>query len=175
MIMSDVFFGLFLILGLMICTVGYWLLAYALFPSRVRHAGRAYAERPWRITAIGAVIAIPGLFLAAALLQAPAGPIKVAGFALLFGLVFTGLVGSAGLAGLVGSRLPSGGDEQAPWRAVLRGGVVLTITFVLPGLGWFVMLPLTLMSGVGAVASALAASRRAPAPAFDNVSEAIQL
>jgi hypothetical protein len=33
---------------------------------------------------------------------------------------------------------------------VLRGGIVLALTFVMPALGWFVVMPLAYLSGFGA-------------------------
>ena len=47
-----------------------------------------------------------------------------------------------------------------PWRRLLRGGMVLGLAFVMPFLGWFVLLPWSLASGLGA----LVLSRRAMAP-----------
>jgi len=41
-------------------------------------------------------------------------------------------------------------DARLPWRRVLRGGTVLSFAFVLPVIGWFGLLPWTLVSGVGA-------------------------
>ena len=46
--------------------------------------------------------------------------------------------------------MPSPTDASQPWRRVLRGGTVLTLTFLLPFVGWFLILPWTLISGFGA-------------------------
>ncbi|MCC6143719.1 MAG: hypothetical protein IT368_07920, partial [Candidatus Hydrogenedentes bacterium] len=73
------------------------------------------------------------------------------GAAFLFLFALAGLAGSTGLVRLIGLRLPSTHDTTAPWRRVLRGGTVLSLTFLLPGLGWFLVLPATLVSGIGAL------------------------
>ena len=58
--------------------------------------------------------------------------------------------GIAGLATVVGQRLPSPGDAERPWNATIRGGIVLELAFLLPFLGWFVLLPVSLLIGAGA-------------------------
>jgi len=61
-----------------------------------------------------------------------------------------GLAGSSGLALRIGMGLNSPLDATQPWRRVLRGGVVLSCSFLLPVVGW-VILPLwVLVSGLGA-------------------------
>jgi len=150
MIMADVFKILFLILGTLITIVAYWLLAEALFRRAVERASVVYEANPYKVSIIGAVVGVP-LFLASLGLLNSAAGLKLFGAILLSGLLLVGLVGSAGLARLVGCRLASASDAAYPWRRVLRGGIVLSITFVFPILGWFFVLPLTLASGVGAV------------------------
>ena len=44
-------------------------------------------------------------------------------------LVLSGLVGSAGLAAQIGTGLASPADQTQSWRRVLRGGIVLGLTF----------------------------------------------
>jgi hypothetical protein len=63
---------------------------------------------------------------------------------------FLGFVGSAGLVLRIGAGLPSFTDEQQPWRRVLRGGVLFSLTFLLPFVGWIVLPIWTLVSGFGA-------------------------
>ena len=40
--------------------------------------------------------------------------------------------------------------SNVPWRSTLRGGVVLELTYLLPFLGWFVILPASIIIGSGA-------------------------
>jgi hypothetical protein len=61
-----------------------------------------------------------------------------------------GMIGSAGLTLRIGAGLPSPLDEQQPWRRVLRGGILLSLTFLLPVVGWFVLPIWALVSGFGA-------------------------
>src|SRR5439155_11312271 len=61
-----------------------------------------------------------------------------------------GLAGSAGLTYRIGEGLPSPVDETQPWRRVLRGGIVLAISFLLPFVGWVIIPLWVLVSGLGA-------------------------
>ncbi|HTK55083.1 MAG TPA: hypothetical protein VL308_24485 [Gemmatimonadaceae bacterium] len=162
MIMADVWKILFLILGTQAVMVSYWLLAAALFPDALRRARAAYDQRSGRVTAIGLATAIPALLAGAGLLQAPNPILKLIGGVLVSAPIALGLVGSAGLCDRIGAGLPGDADVRLPWRRVLRGGIVLSFAFVLPVLGWFVLLPWTLVSGVGA---SLGSLRRRPAEA----------
>ena len=150
MIMADVFKILFIILGILITTVAYWLLFEALFRRVVERASVVYETNPYKVVILGLVVGLPLFLVSIGLLRSPAG-LKLLGAILMSGVLLVGLLGSAGLARLVGGRLASATDSAFPWRRVLRGGMVLSITFVLPVVGWFFVLPLTLASGVGAV------------------------
>lgn len=150
MIMADVFKILFLVLGTIATVVCYWLLFEAVFPRVVEGARDRYERHPKRALLVGLLVTAPTLLLGAAFASAPAALAKFLGITLLLALLLVSLVGSAGLAELVGGRLASAVDAQWPWRRVLRGGTVLAVTFVLPLAGWFVVLPVTLVSGVGA-------------------------
>ncbi len=160
MIMADVWKILFLILGTQAVMVSYWLLAAALFPDALRRARTAYDQRSGRVTVTGLVTAIPTLLAGAGLLQASNPLLKLIGGLLVSTPIALGLVGSAGLCDRIGAGLPGDADVRLPWRRVLRGGIVLSFAFVLPVLGWFVLLPWTLVSGVGA---SLGSLRRRPA------------
>lgn len=168
MIMADVLKFFLIITGFLITLVCYWLLFEGLTPGRVRRAQDAYHHHPWRTLLRGILIGIPTILLGLALLNAGPAPIKFLSFALLFALTLIALLGSAGLARHVGARLHTARDAYEPWRPVLRGGTVLALCFVLPGVGWFVLLPYTLISGLGAATLALPIHEPAtaiPAPA----------
>ncbi len=155
MIMADLFKWVFLVLGLLITLVSYWVLFEALYPGVVDRARARYATRPIRTTLIGILVTVPVTLVGIGLVSAPGAGGKFIGFAVLVLLFTAGLLGSSGLCRLIGERLPSPVDEAQPWRRVYRGGTVLAIAFVLPMVGWFLVLPLTLVSGVGAAATAL--------------------
>ncbi len=146
MIMSDVFAILFLHLGVLIVLPGLWLTARAAFPRWVTGSEAAMREMPVRTAGLGLLLGAAwfGLSLAAGTSGAP--------FLAGIGLATFFLYALSGLSGVVthlGNRLPSPADRDRPWKATLRGGIALELTFALPLVGWFVILPLALASGVG--------------------------
>jgi hypothetical protein len=84
------------------------------------------------------------------------GPVgKIAGVGLVCVYMLQAHTGVSGLVTAIGRRLPSPLDEHSPWRATLRGGIALELTYLLPILGWFVVLPASIIIGTGAINVAL--------------------
>jgi hypothetical protein len=140
------------ILGILTACVCYWLVTQGLCPGLVQRTSACY-RKPVRITLAGLVLVIPlvtlGVFLFQGLSANPAW--KFVGGYLIALPVLIGLIGSSGLCHRVGTGLASPVDEQQPWRCLLRGGIVLALTFLLPIAGWIFILPWTLISGCGAL------------------------
>lgn len=169
MILADVLTWFLIVLGSYLLLVCDWLAAYALFPGAVEASAERYRRRPVAVTLVGLVVLAPLVVIALGL----AGAVPRPGLAqLLRGslllLLLPALLGSSGLALRIGTGLKGERDVAQPWRRVLRGGLVLAPTFLLPLLGWFVLLPWTLVSGFGSVVMGLvrrdgpAAARHAP-------------
>jgi hypothetical protein len=174
MIMADVLTWFLIVSGLYLVLLCYWLASTALFPRVVAACSERYG-RPVLATLLGLAILVPVLVLGLTAVKAvsnpgPSGLLKV----LLMVLLLPAFLGSAGLAERVGAGLPSPLDVSQPWRRVLRGGLVLAPTFLLPFLGWFVVFPFALVSGFGAVVLTAWGRRRAEAPRFEKPAAAVQ-
>jgi hypothetical protein len=129
--------------GTYLALVASWLAAVALFASVERARSPtppAGGPDPPRL-----VLFLPLLFAG----KVAPGPLKLVVAVALGAPPLLALVGSAGLADKIGAGLPMPDDGARPWRRVLRGGAVLGLLFVIPGLGWFGVLPLVLASGLG--------------------------
>jgi hypothetical protein len=151
MIMADILMYFLFIAGAYIIFISYWLLAEALFPKLVEHCQSQYAGTPVRSTVIGFAVAAPLVLAGFGLITHMGNPIfQITGFAILILILTLGLFGSAGLCRQIGHGLAVPHDDRQPWRRVLRGGLVLGLTFVLPIVGWFGVLPWALISGFGA-------------------------
>jgi len=136
-----------------------WLAAFALWPGMVRRGADRYG-RPFRTTFIGLLVAAPGAVAGIALASARQPAFKFVGLTLL-GLVFlVGVAGSAGLCLRVGRGLASPADHDQPWRAVLRGGIVMAFVCLFPIVGWVGVLLWMLVSGCGVIAMSRAAAAR---------------
>jgi hypothetical protein len=162
MIMADILKILLIVVGILMIYVSYWLLAEALFPDLVERASRKYAQ-PVRITAVGFGAALVPVILGLILANLPNPLFKLVGITLLVVPALLGLAGSAGLTLRIGAGLRSPIDEAQPWRRVLRGGIVLALSFLLPVVGWVILPVWVLLSGLGALVLCLQESRHAQA------------
>ncbi len=150
MIMADVLFWLLIAVGFYLVFVSYWVAAEALFPAFVERCRLRYAQKPYRSTLWGLLAAAPLLAGALFLLTHMGNPLlQISGVGVVALMVIFGLVGSAGLCRQIGRGLAKPDDAAQPWRQVRRGAIVLAMTFVLPVIGWFVVLPWVLISGLG--------------------------
>lgn len=175
MIMADVFKILFPVVGTLMSFVCFWLLYEAIFPNAVERCRVAYVRRPIVSILLGALITTPVMLVGLSLIGIANPATKFVGFTILCFLMLLGILGSAGLSRLIGVRLTSIGDDRQPWRRVLRGGIILSITFLFPVVGWFLVLPVTLVSGVGASILAWWSTRgwtQTPQPSDVNLARA---
>lgn len=160
MIMADVLTWFLLILGALLVFIAHWLGAYGLFPALVEGSAERYGRRPVAATFLGLAVLIPTLILTVVLSKlGPAG--GMVALLVLTVPVMIALLGSAGLAMRVGTGLSSPNDAAQPWRRVLRGGIVLALVFLLPVVGWLVVMPWALVSGFGAAMMAMRGGRPA--------------
>jgi hypothetical protein len=150
MIMADILKIVFIVIGILAIYVNYWLLAEALFPALVERASRQYAN-PVKLTLVGLATAIVPVVVGLILANKANPFTRIVGLTLVIVPGMIGLAGSSGLALRIGLGLTSPLDATQPWRRVLRGGVVLSCSFLLPVVVGWVILPLwVLVSGLGA-------------------------
>ena len=147
---ADVYKILYLLLGFYAVFVSYWLLAAGLLPAFVQRASGNYGAHPVKTLLVGLLTFGPIQLLGWGLAQAPNPAVKIVGTTILLLSLLLAVMGSAGLALRIGEGLKAEIDARSPWRRTLRGALVLGLSFNLPLLGWFVVLPATLVSGFGA-------------------------
>ena len=155
-----------LIGGFLAALIGLQLLVAAVFARRAETAVRTLSERPVASGMLG-VAAIGAAIVAIAVLSQLGGPGKFVGGLTAVGVAFPLAGGLATVSRLVGERMPSPADAGRPWRATLRGGVTCGLAFVVPVVGWFVVLPAALAMGTGAIALSVVAPAKEPAAAPD--------
>jgi len=160
--MADILKIFLLIVGGLLIYIGFWLAAEALFPALVERSRKQY-DRPWKLTFAGLAMAAPFVFGALAIFKISHPVMNIVAFVLLAVVLFGGLAGSAGLAKRIGIGLPAPIDDSQPWRRVLRGGIVLELTFLLPFIGWLGLTIWTLVTGFAALVFAVREAK-APAP-----------
>lgn len=160
MLMADTMAIFFVVLGFLLALPGLWLVCRALWPGLVERSRERCESRPIVSFLVGAGLTI-GVVLASAVASKVAGGAgKVASFAISSVFSMFAHAGVAGLASHLGRRLPSPVDAGRPWRETLRGGIALELSYLVPILGWFVILPVSVVLGAGAATLALVAPRR---------------
>lgn len=155
MLMADTMAVFFVILGMLLAFPGLWLLCRGLWPDTVDSASARCAKGLWSSFLVGVLITLAMVLLTIILFKIPASFGKVAGISLVCLYMVHAHAGVAGLASAIGRRLASPVDQERPWRSTLRGGVILELTYLLPILGWFGLLPLSIIIGSGAATLAL--------------------
>jgi hypothetical protein len=159
MIVADILMWFLLIAGIYIVINAYWLTTQGLFPEFVDRCRERIRRAPLQSLLLGLGGTVPGVVLGVAMFRAASPALKFAGATVLLLLILIGLMGSAGLAAQVGIGLGAFPDERTAWRRVWRGGLVLGLTFILPLIGWLLILPGTLIIGTGATLQSLRRTR----------------
>lgn len=137
-----------------------------LFGRRAAAARETLERTPGRSLLLGAALALTAGAVALVLLNLPSGLLKLIGWALLLGLFFVSALGGSGLALLVGERVREKAPDLSAYGALTRGAMLVVVAGLVPLLGWFLLMPLTLLATLGAGAQALLRRPRpAPVPA----------
>ncbi len=145
--LADVSTVVLVIFGLLLVFVAWWLAVAGLFPRVVEGCAEKLGAAPLVCALIGVACAVPlivGSIAVGKVVPGAAG--NLLRLVLILATIFLGLTGSAGLALRIGRGLPAAADATDPWRRMLRGGVVLALSFLT-----VVWLPLTLIAGLGAI------------------------
>jgi hypothetical protein len=154
MLMADTMSIFFVILGVLLAFSGLWLMSRGLWPEAVEAAAARCGKRIWPYFLAGIPLTLTMIVLTRVLfLLGPVG--KIAGVAVVCFYMLQANIGVSGLVTAIGSRLSSPLDQHSPWRATLRGGIALELSYLLPILGWFVVLPASIVIGTGAINVAL--------------------
>jgi hypothetical protein len=159
MTMSTLFSIVSVILGFGLAMTATSLLATALFPGWTERARQRAGRTPIRTffvgLSLGGVLVLVGITIAQS-----GGPGGFFGAIVLSGIFGVTLVGNAGVMHQIGSGLPSPVDDTRPWKAIIRGWVVVFLASLTPVFGWFIVLPVALCMGFGA--AVLGLFRRPP-------------
>mgnify|MGYP000222537051 CR=1 FL=1 len=149
MLMADTLAIFLVVIGFLIALPALWLLCRGLWPQAVTNTTDDCARGLLKPFLVGIPISLMAFFAATAASNAfgSVGGLITVSIICLF--VFYASVGIAGLTTAIGQRLPSPADADRPWQATIRGSVVLELAFLLPILGWFIILPAALIIGSG--------------------------
>ena len=153
--MADIsaVFGILLSLGLVFPgLLTAWRL---LFPATVARATLRLELTPWRCFWLGGVLVALLVVPVVVLLALPFGPAKLAGYVLIFGGLALASLGAAGLAGKMAGQMQAASPGLSALAAFVRAAVALELAAAFPVIGWFVAIPLMIVTALGATVFAL--------------------
>lgn len=131
------------------------LLAWSLLvPGMVERSRERLTRTPWKSFILGILI----LFMTSvpiAILNRLSGPFQFFAYVIAFTVWTCASIGAAGLASLMGERLRGQGVQVTSPGALVRGAISLEFAIIFPIIGWFIVLPLTLLVSLGASIFAL--------------------
>ena len=152
MLFADTMAIFFVILGLLLAFTSLWLLCRALWTEQVMRSSEMVGLKSFfigiPITAIAVVIVI-------VVGKLPASFGQIGGVLTFSALFLYAQIGVSGLATQIGNRLPSPADKDKAWRPTLRGSIILALSWLLPLVGWFLIIPVSVIHGAGATTRSL--------------------
>lgn len=152
MLLDDVFFYFLIGIGALLSLPALWLLMRARWGQRTAKLRRVAEGRVWLSFLAGLLPLIGVIVIDIVLVKRTktGDPGALAATVLFTGVAMTwGLAGLAGLATLIGEKLPGTAAQDPAWKSTLRGGVILVCIFAMPFIGWFALLPLAIITGAG--------------------------
>jgi len=163
----DQLINLILLVASGIATVVAFLAAInLLLPEPVRKVQQNLEDSLGRSTLLGLVnfLFFGALMVLAAWLADKLGNVVAGVFVFLAGLIGLGIIvlavfGLVAFANLLGNRI--GGEPGTPFKANLRGGLLLILAGIAPYVGWLIFTPLVVWAGLGAAIQAFIPRRNA--------------
>ena len=126
-----------------------------MFPATVERARLRLDRTPWRCFWLGGIVTAILVIPVVGLLMLPFGPAKFLGWALVVIALTLSALGAAGLAAKLGDKISARSGNISPVGAFVRGAFALELAAVFPVLGWFIFIPLAIVTSLGATAFAL--------------------
>lgn len=164
--MADIsaVFGILISLG--IGFPGMLAALWLLFPATIERARLRLESTPWQCFWLGGVITAVVVIPIVVLLALPFGPAKFMGWTLITLVLALSCIGFAGIAAKMGAQLTSHAPGSNPTGAFVRGAVALELALAFPLFGWVLILPLAIVTALGATGFALLhwMPKRAPIP-----------
>lgn len=157
MLFADTMAIFFVIIGLLMAFPSLWLLCRALWTEQVMRSSEMVGLKSFfigiPITAVAVVIVI-------VVGKLPASFGQIGGVLAFSALFLYAQIGVSGLATHIGNRLPSLADKDKVWRPTLRGSIILALSWLLPLVGWFLIIPVSVIQGAGATTRSLFAKKK---------------
>jgi hypothetical protein len=164
MLLADTMAIFFVVAGLLITFPSIWLLLSALCPAFVQRTASAAENSLVKSFLIGIPVTVAAIVLTIVVGKLPATFGQIGGVLTFSLLMVFAQAGVAGIAVHVGRNLKSPADLDCPWKATRRGSIILVFSYLLPLVGWFLILPASIITGAGSATRACFPARAKAAP-----------
>jgi len=162
---AEVYAWFFVHLGVLLVAAAWMTVAALMSPNITRRCAEVIGGKPWRSFFLGFTLFFLGVILFAAMNAIPFAGGKFIAVVIGLTVILFGLFGAGGFVRCLASRATSG--QGSPTVRSLYGiSLLVALTWLLPLIGWFLALPLTLILGLGSLV--LSRSRK---PKFEAVGE----
>jgi len=149
--------------------------AALIFRRKAEYAQHFYENSPVRSLFMGLILGGGGLFVAAILLGQPLPLGKLAGWLIAAFILACSLVGGAGLVMLAGTRVAGMEGKPNSFSFLAKGAALIVLAGIVPIFGWFVYVPLVILTSFGTGLQALAYKPvQLPMPMAVQQGEAVQ-
>ena len=161
---AEVYAWFFVHLGVLLVVAAWMTVSALMFPNITGRCGEAITERPWLSFFLGFTLFFLGVILFAAMNAIPFAGAKFIAVVVGLTVILFGLFGAGGFVRCLASRTISG--QASPSVRSLYGiSLLVVLTWLLPLIGWFFALPLTLILGLGSLILARSRKKKPKAPA----------
>jgi len=149
MLLADTMAIFLVIVGLLITFPSLWLLCSALWPAFVERSSSSVQGGVWKSFFVGIPVLALSVVIVAVVGKLPATFGQIGGILAFSVLMLFAQAGLAGLARQIGLKLFYANGTENLWKPTLRGGAVLVLSYLLPLVGWFLILPASIIIGAG--------------------------
>lgn len=160
MLLADTVAIFLVVVGVMSSLPCLWLLCRALWFETFDHAIAACEKSLSKSFYLGLPLVFVSAVAVALVGKLPGAFGQIGGVGVFCAIFLFAQIGVAALTSLIGRRLPSPIDAEKPWRVTLRGGIVLVFSYLLPIVGWFLIIPASLIIGLGTACRGWLRARR---------------
>lgn len=153
--MADIsaVFGILILLG--IGFPGLLAALWLLFPATIERSRLRLERTPWQCFWLGGVMTALAVVPIVVLLALPFSPAQFFGWTLIAAVLALSCIGFAGIAAKMAERLAQHSTHTSPAAAFVRGALALELALFFPIFGWVFILPLAIVTALGATGFAL--------------------
>lgn len=159
MTQAQVQFGIAIVMALIISWAGLLMATALALPGSTAKAQDALQTAPRRCFLHGlGLLALFGIGVVMASLPLPV--VKLAGILLMLALGGLAVLGSAGVAYLLGQRIGEMSGAKTSFGTLTRGSLLFGVAALFPLIGWYLFAPITIICALGAGAWAVKPEQR---------------